>query len=104
MPPANCAACAANDPHAAYQALLLWFAAKQASEGWDDVESFLATRQNRELREQWQTLSQRLFAAPTSTTRWDGTPLWAAFRSARVTTADKLRSPQASPLPALNPD
>ncbi len=98
------AACSADDPHAAYEALLSWFAAKRTVEGWNNVESFFATQPNQELYEQWQMLSRHLFADSPSTAAWDGAPLWVAFRDARDSRPERLPSRHASPLPALNPD
>ena len=97
------AACGSGDAAAAYSALLTWLAAMRRKIGANAVDSALKELQQRELREQLDIISRRLFASERGTTTWDGAELYAAFRELARGLRRRSARMRTSSLPALNP-
>jgi hypothetical protein len=97
-------ACMSDDASAAYAALMAWSAARRTTANGGSVDSpLLALEQHDELREQWEALSQHLFAPEPAGTTWSGGQLWNAFRQSRSRRNRGSHRQQPSALPALNP-
>ena len=97
------AACASNDARAAYSAFIAWLAAERAMQDGDCTASFLDRDENQRLRDQWQVLSQQLFASHPTPHPWDAIKFWTEFSRIRGGRHRGRVRMRGLGLPALNP-
>ncbi|WP_218932349.1 BatD family protein [Adhaeretor mobilis] len=97
------AACMSNDAAAAYAAFLTWLNAMRRTFGADAVDLVLHDVDHSVFREQLDIMSQHLFASDVDLTSWDGSDLWAAFRSFSHGLTRRSTRIQSTNLPPLNP-
>ena len=96
-------ACRSSNAQAAYAASLAWFDALEHTVGVNAKDALFANVQHTDFHQQWQKLSQHLFAAESTRVRWNPKLLWAAFTRSKKLLGLCQREASYSGLPPLNP-
>jgi hypothetical protein len=96
-------ACRSSNAQAAYSALLAWFDALEHTLGVNAKDALFANVQHTDFHQQWQKLSQHLFAAESTRVQWNPMLLWAAFTHSKMLLGLRKQEASYSGLPPLNP-